>query len=91
MTSIKVIIPAYNEEDSIAYVIGDIPDFVTEIIVVDNNSTDATSEVAKKAGATVLLEENKGYGNACLKGIKYLETSSPAKSNWESWGDGMGG
>ena len=76
MTSIKVIIPAYNEEDSIAHVIGDIPDFVTEIIVVDNNSTDATSEVAKKAGATVLLEENKGYGNACLKGINYLGTFS---------------
>jgi glycosyltransferase involved in cell wall biosynthesis len=67
MTNIKVIIPAYNEEDSIAHVIGDIPDFVTEIIVVDNNSADATSELARKAGATVLLEENKGYGNACLK------------------------
>ncbi|MFT5648009.1 MAG: glycosyltransferase involved in cell wall biosynthesis [Aureispira sp.] len=76
MTNIKVIIPAYNEEYSIAHVIGDIPDFVTEIIVVDNNSTDATSEVAKKAGATVLLEENKGYGNACLKGIKHLDSFS---------------
>ena len=76
MTNIKVIIPAFNEEDSIANVIGDIPDIVSEVIVVNNNSTDATSEVAKKAGATVLLEENKGYGNACLKGIKYLETIS---------------
>ncbi|MFT4668579.1 MAG: glycosyltransferase involved in cell wall biosynthesis [Flavobacteriaceae bacterium] len=76
MTNIKVIIPAYNEEDSIAHVIGDIPDFVTEIIVVDNNSADATSELARKAGATVLLEENKGYGNACLKGIKHLDSLS---------------
>ena len=76
MTNIKVIIPAYNEEDSIAHVIGDIPDFVSEIIVVNNNSTDSTSEVARKAGATVLSEENKGYGNACLKGIKYLGTFS---------------
>jgi glycosyltransferase involved in cell wall biosynthesis len=76
MSNIKVIIPAYNEENSIAHVIGDIPDFVTEIIVVDNNSTDATSEVAKKAGATVLFEENKGYGNACLKGIKNLGSFS---------------
>jgi glycosyltransferase involved in cell wall biosynthesis len=76
MTNIKVIIPAYNEEDSIAHVIGDIPDFVTEIILVDNNSADATSELARKAGATVLLEENKGYGNACLKGIKHLDSLS---------------
>jgi len=76
MTNIKVIIPAYNEEDSIAHVIGDIPDFVSEIIVVSNNSTDSTSEVARKAGATVLSEENKGYGNACLKGIKHLGTFS---------------
>ena len=72
MTNIKVIIPAYNEENSIALVINDIPNIVDEIIVVDNNSSDNTSEVAKKAGATVLSQPLMGYGNACLKGMEYV-------------------
>lgn len=69
---INVIIPAFNEQDSIAHVIYDIPDIVSEIIVVNNNSTDNTELVAKKAGATVLKEERKGYGYACLKGMEYI-------------------
>jgi glycosyltransferase involved in cell wall biosynthesis len=71
--SIKVIIPAYNEEKAIANVISEIPSLVSEIIVVNNNSTDKTEEVAKNAGATVLFEERKGYGYACLKGLKHIE------------------
>lgn len=71
---IKVIIPAFNESESIAKVVQDIPDLVDEIIVVDNNSTDGTTENATAAGATVLFEERKGYGYACLKGMAYLET-----------------
>ena len=70
---IRVIIPAYNEEKSIEHVIRDIPDFVHEIIVVNNNSTDATAKNALEAGATVLSESNPGYGNACLKGIDYIK------------------
>jgi len=73
---ITVIIPAFNEELSIGKVIGDIPDMVSEIIVVDNNSTDATSKVAKNAGATVLFENRKGYGYACLQGMDYIKNSS---------------
>ncbi|WMI66167.1 glycosyltransferase family 2 protein [Aestuariibaculum sp. YM273] len=73
MTIINVIIPAYNEEDSIAKVIKDIPDIVDEIIVINNNSTDQTEVNAKHAGATVLTETNKGYGYACLKGMQYIE------------------
>lgn len=69
---IKVIIPAYNEEDSIGNVINDIPDIVEEVIVVSNNSTDATEERAQAAGATVLSEPRKGYGYACLKGMNYV-------------------
>ncbi|TQD38874.1 glycosyltransferase family 2 protein [Haloflavibacter putidus] len=69
---IKVIIPAYNEEDAIAHVIKDIPAIAEEIIVVSNNSTDATIQNAKKAGATVLTEAQKGYGYACLKGLAYI-------------------
>ena len=56
--------------------IGDIPNFIQETIVVDNGSTDLTSEVAKCAGATVLVEPNKGYGSACLKGIEYIQNSN---------------
>lgn len=71
--NIKVIIPAYNEEDSIGKVIERIPKQVSEIIVVNNNSSDATATVARQFGATVLSEEKKGYGNACLKGMEYIE------------------
>ena len=71
--TIKVIIPAYNEEHSIRNVIQDIPSFVDEIIVVNNNSTDATEKNAQDAGATVLTELKAGYGNACLKGIEYIK------------------
>lgn len=71
---IVVIIPAYNEENSVGAVIKDIPqDLVREVIVVNNNSTDKTSTVAKAAGATVLDETRQGYGFACLKGIDYLK------------------
>ena len=69
---IKVIIPAYNEQDSIAKVINDIPKIVDEVIVINNNSADNTEINAKKAGATVLIERRKGYGYACLKGMNYI-------------------
>ncbi|WP_435412445.1 glycosyltransferase family 2 protein [Psychroserpens mesophilus] len=76
MPNIKVIIPAYNEADSIALVIKDIPDLVNEIIVVSNNSIDDTEINAKNAGATVLTESNKGYGYACLKGMDYISNQT---------------
>lgn len=72
MTKIKVIIPAFNEQDSIVNVINDIPDIVEEVIVVSNNSTDNTEINARNAGATVLTENKKGYGYACLKGMEYI-------------------
>ena len=72
MKNIKVIIPAYNEEKAIGYVIQDIPSSVSEVIVISNNSTDDTIQVAKNAGATVLSESRKGYGYACLKGMEYI-------------------
>ena len=71
---VDVIIPAFNEQNSIGSVIRDIPkDLVREIIVVDNNSSDETSINAKNAGATVLKQPVQGYGNACLKGIDYVK------------------
>ena len=72
---IKVIIPAYNEQDSIGLVIKDIPKNVDEVIVVSNASTDNTEKVALTAGATVLQESNRGYGYACLKGLSHIATS----------------
>lgn len=70
--TIKVIIPAYNEQDSIGHVLNDIPSHVQEVIVVSNASTDRTEEVAANGGATVLVESNMGYGNACLKGMQHI-------------------
>jgi len=75
-SSTKVIIPAYNEADSIGLVIAAIPDIVEEVIVVSNNSTDATEANAAAAGATVLQENRKGYGYACLKGMQYVSEQS---------------
>ena len=67
---ITVIIPALNEAASISRVIRDIPQsMVSEIIVVDNGSTDGTAEIAFQAGARVVYESHRGYGAACLAGI----------------------
>ncbi len=77
MEKTVVIIPALNEERSIAQVIGDIPrDLVTEIVVVDNGSTDSTARIASGCGATVVNEGRKGYGQACLAGINHIKNSS---------------
>lgn len=73
---ITVIIPAYNEQDSIGLVVQDIPSYVHEIIVVSNASTDQTESVAQSAGATVLREDQKGYGYACLKGMTYISEAT---------------
>jgi glycosyltransferase involved in cell wall biosynthesis len=74
--AVKVIIPAFNEENGVGQVIAEIPrHLVNEIIVVNNASTDKTEHVATAAGATVLHEPVSGYGRACLKGLAYLETS----------------
>ncbi|WP_416439907.1 glycosyltransferase family 2 protein [Leeuwenhoekiella sp. A16] len=74
--NIKVIIPAFNEQNSISLVINDIPDIVSEIIVVNNNSTDETEVNARDAGAIVLKEERPGYGYACLKGLSYIASQA---------------
>ena len=76
MPVIKVIIPAVNEGDSIAKVVSELPSSVSEIIVVDNGSTDDTQINAENAGATVLQETQRGYGFACLKGLHYIDKQS---------------
>ena len=71
---ISVIIPAYNEEDSIGLVLDALPqNLIHEIIVVDNNSTDDTARSASEKGARVVAEKRRGYGSACLKGISELD------------------
>jgi len=71
---IDVIIPAYNEEKSIGLVVADIPrEWIRDIIVCNNASTDATAGVARRAGAVVVDQPRKGYGSACLKGIEYIK------------------
>jgi len=70
MASISVIIPCYNEEESIAQVIHAIPDGVLEILVIDNNSTDRTAEIAREAGARVITEVQQGYGPALACGFR---------------------
>lgn len=72
-----VIIPAFNEARAIAQVIGDVPDEVDEVVVVNNASTDETEDNARAAGATVLTEPRQGYGFACLRGIEYAKARQP--------------
>ena len=70
---IAVVIPARDEEDAIAKVIGDIPHWVDETIVADNGSRDETAARASQAGACVVPEPEPGYGGACLAGIAAIE------------------
>ncbi len=67
---ITVIIPALNEEQAIAHVIPEIPQNVDQVIVVDNQSTDQTASRAEQLGAKVVFESKRGYGIACLTGIR---------------------
>jgi glycosyltransferase involved in cell wall biosynthesis len=75
-TRCSVIIPAFNEENGVGQVIQEIPkNLISEIVVVNNNSTDNTEKVARQNGATVLREPTPGYGRACLKGIDYFKNA----------------
>ncbi|MEM9052382.1 MAG: glycosyltransferase family 2 protein [Bacteroidota bacterium] len=75
---VDVIIPAFNEEESIALVLGDIPqELVRQVVVANNNSTDETSERAREAGAVVVDQPEQGYGAACLMAIDKSLNSIP--------------
>ncbi len=66
----SVIIPTHNEAQAIERVLADIPsDLVSEVIVVDSNSNDGTSDIAARMGARVIPEPRRGYGRACLTGL----------------------
>src|SRR5271163_2063466 len=67
---VSVIIPTYNEAQSIGLVLGDIPaGIVQQVVVVDSESTDGTAQIARDMGAEVLHEPRRGYGRACLTGL----------------------
>jgi glycosyltransferase involved in cell wall biosynthesis len=66
---IVAVIPALNEEANVADVVRGVGPHVDRVIVSDNGSWDATAERARRAGAEVVLEPQRGYGAACLTGI----------------------
>lgn len=67
--TVSIVLPCYNEENGIPIVMSDMPDWVDEVIVVDNNSADRTSEVARSLGARVIIETRQGYGAAYKAGL----------------------
>ncbi len=67
--TVAVVIPCYNEEEGIRYVLGALPPIVDEAVVVDNNCTDSTADVARSFGAKVVEEHTPGYGAAYKKGF----------------------
>lgn len=78
--TIDVLIPAWNEEKSLPLVLAALPKaWVRQVLVCDNGSTDRTAEAAKAAGAIVISQPERGYGNACLAGIRYLKNLPPSE------------
>ena len=77
LLGVVVVIPALNEEASLPLVLRDLP-AVGRVIVVDNGSTDKTADVARRGGATVISEPERGYGAACLCGLAAIEESNVA-------------
>jgi len=69
---ISLVIPCLNEENGIGAVVEVVPEFIDEVVVVDNGSTDRTAEVAGAAGATVVPEPQRGYGRALKTGFAHV-------------------
>jgi glycosyltransferase involved in cell wall biosynthesis len=68
---VSVVIPTHNEASAIVRVLADLPaDLISEVLVVDSNSSDGTPEIARKMGARVIGEPRRGYGRACLTGFE---------------------
>ena len=74
--NITVILPCFNESDALRNVIHDIPKIVDSIILIDNNSTDNSAQIAYENKLVVVDEYKKGYGYACIKGIESIPSDS---------------
>jgi glycosyltransferase involved in cell wall biosynthesis len=75
---VSVVIPVFNERDSLPLVVADIPRrIVSEVVVVDNGSTDGTDLIARNLPVRLVRETRRGYGSACLAGLAALEASPP--------------
>ena len=76
--AVDVVIPALDEEASLPRVLADLPaGVVRRVVVADNGSADATAEVARNAGATVVHEPRRGYGSACLAALRHIRETPP--------------
>jgi len=75
--TVAVILPALNEANCVEPVVEGFLGEGVRVIVVDNGSTDETQRIAERAGAEVVTEHARGYGNACLAGISYLRSRPP--------------
>lgn len=74
-----LIIPALNEAGSIGLALGQVPrGLFAQIIVADNGSRDGTADLARAAGACVVLEPRRGYGRACLAGLAQVSPDATA-------------
>ena len=72
---VSVIMPTHNEAQAIGRVLADVPsDLVTEVLIVDSDSSDGTPDIARKMGARVIQEPRRGYGRACLTGLANANT-----------------
>ncbi len=87
MATVSLIIPAYNEAQSLPTVLSKIPSAVDTTIVVDNGSSDATAQIAANCGAQVVTEPKRGYGQSCLAGIAALQHNPP---DYVAFADGDG-
>jgi glycosyltransferase involved in cell wall biosynthesis len=90
-TRLALVIPAFNEEECIATVVSGFRAVTdAEIVVVDNNSSDATAQRATEAGAKVIHESRPGYGSACLGGLRYLKNREQGPPEVVAFADGDG-
>lgn len=78
MTRVALLLPALNEEHALPAILDAIPRWVDRVVVADNGSTDRTAAVARDRGAEVVHEPRRGYGAACLAGIRHLAHTGPS-------------